>query len=66
MFIKYGDSNSVAILLAKAGYDVWIGNNRGNKYTYKEGDREDYSFIELGKYDLPVLLDIVIKNSGQS
>ena len=29
------DEKSPAILAAKKGYDVWLGNNRGNKYCLK-------------------------------
>ena len=54
-----------------AGYDVWLGNNRGNIYCRKHvkfttADKEffDYSFYEMGKYDLPAMIDKVLKETG--
>ena len=41
-FIKYADENSMAFNLAREGYDVWVGNNRGNLYTH-ENDHIDYN-----------------------
>ena len=58
--------NSVAIKLLEAGYDVWLGNNRGNIYSRNHvrltpWGREyfDFSFYEMGKYDLPTMIDFV-------
>ena len=54
--------NSPAFMFAKAGFDVWLGNNRGNDHSRKhvtldankdEKSFFDFSFIELGKYDIP-------------
>lgn len=56
-----------------AGYDVWLGNNRGNHYSKKhvayDPEREpelffDYSFYEFGRYDLPAMIDLARKVTG--
>lgn len=63
---------SVANQLAKEGFDVWLANSRGSKYSRDHktlNPDEDaafwnFSFIEMGKYDLPATIDYVIKNTG--
>ena len=64
---------SPAYVAAKAGYDVWLGNNRGNLYSRGHEklnpDKDfkeffDYSFFELGKYDAPTQINYVLKKTG--
>lgn len=59
--------------LAKAGYDVWLGNSRGNSFSQEHewldpaSDEEAYwkfSFEEFGTYDLPAMLEMVYEEVG--
>ena len=52
----------------RQGYDVWLGNVRGNIYclnhtTLTPKDRKfwDFSFQEMGEIDLPAMVDYVLK-----
>lgn len=74
-FIMTGKDSS-AFRFAELGYDVWLGNNRGNQYSRnhvrlnpqnKEDQKEyfDYSFYELAKYDLPANIDFVLNQTKQ-
>ena len=47
-----------AFVLSRAGFDVWMGNNRGNfyshehvKYTTKQKEFWDFDFEQMGTYD---------------
>eukprot|EP00347_Sterkiella_histriomuscorum_P016514 403352892 len=61
--------NSPAFILGNEGYDVWLGANRGCKFSNKhawlqhqtnESHADDYwrfSWQEMGQYDLPAFID---------
>lgn len=53
-------------MLAELGFDVWIGNNRGTRYSAKGNERRGYwnfSFDEIAKYDVPTLINGVLNRT---
>ena len=60
-----------AFILAREGYDVWMGNNRGSKYgtyhkTLKTDDLAFWDFYQedMGRKDLPAFIDTVLDKTG--
>ncbi|KAJ8664590.1 hypothetical protein QAD02_006252 [Eretmocerus hayati] len=63
---------ALAFLLADEGYDVWMGNSRGNVYSSNHKSRNpnqrtfwNFSWQEMGLYDLPAEINYV-KNHTKS
>lgn len=69
-FLLRGE-NSLAITLANEGYDVWLGNHRGNRYSkshiYLDPEKDakfwDFGYHEVGYYDLPATIDKVLQET---
>jgi pimeloyl-ACP methyl ester carboxylesterase len=64
-------NKSVAFELAMAGYDVWLGNQRGTKFSMghktlstKSKKYWEFSWTEMGDYDAPAQVEYVLKTTG--
>ncbi len=70
-FLATGDS-ALPLVLARKGHDVWLGNNRGNKYSSRherslpsEDAYWDYSLDELARFDVPTMVERVCSVTGR-
>lgn len=65
--------NSLGFYLFDNGYDVYMGNARGNQYSKRHSHLSvnssefwDFSFHEIGYYDLPAMIDFVLNATNAS
>lgn len=73
VWILRGPHEDLALLLANEGFDVWLANTRGNCYSkehmyYKYGEKRywDFSWHEVGIYDIPAMVNFILKRTGSS
>ena len=67
------EDKAPAFIFANRGYDVWLGNNRGNKHSRnhtkynpdKNKEFWDFSFQHMADFDLPAFFSYVNKVTGQ-
>jgi len=62
---------AIGYQLADAGYDVWLGNFRGNTYSRRHETLSPdnikfwaFTWNEMGLIDLPTMIDYVLINTG--
>ncbi|CAG7722282.1 unnamed protein product [Allacma fusca] len=63
---------AIPYMLADRGYDVWLGNARGNTYSRRHVKLSpekskfwQFSYDEMGLYDLPAVIDYVLNTTKQ-
>nr|XP_002739797.1 PREDICTED: lysosomal acid lipase/cholesteryl ester hydrolase-like [Saccoglossus kowalevskii] len=66
------ENESFAYILADAGFDVWLGNVRGNTYSRShvslnpnQDEFWEWSFDQMALYDLPAMVNYALKVSMQ-
>lgn len=71
-WVMSGPTRGLAYILADAGYDVWMGNARGNTYSRAHNEMKtdswnfwDFSWHEMALYDLPAEIDFIYLKKGK-
>ena len=66
-----GEEKSFAFILANAGYDVWLGNNRGNRFSREHVSLKSsqkqfwaWSFQQMAEYDIPAAFSKIRQVTG--
>ncbi|KYQ56662.1 Lipase 3 [Trachymyrmex zeteki] len=71
-FLILGKDKGLAFILANYGYDVWLGNFRGNTHSRAHiflsplnSKFWNFSFHEMGIYDIPAMILYITKMTSQ-
>lgn len=71
-FIVRGPNKSLPYILLEDGYDIWLGNNRGNKYSYKHlqyspKDEEFWDFCvdDFALSDIPAMISYILSSTNR-
>ena len=64
---------TLPLQLVDQGFDVWFGNSRGNLYsnlhvddaTQSLAEHWDFTWADMGAYDLPAAVDKIIEVTGK-
>ncbi|XP_052754991.1 lipase 3-like [Galleria mellonella] len=74
-WVLMGPGDGFAYLLAEAGFDVWMGNARGNYYSRRHVRLNpnaifntrfwEFSWDEIGNIDLPTMIDYALEITGR-
>lgn len=67
-----GPSSSLAYQLSALGFDIWLYNSRGNKYSkghvknLPDKNYWDFGYEEMGSQDLPAVVDYILSITKRS
>ncbi|XP_063363512.1 lipase 3-like [Cydia amplana] len=74
-WVLMGPGTAFGYLLAEAGYDVWMGNARGNTNSREHirlrpdaifnTDYWEFSWDEIGNIDCPAMIDYILAHTGK-
>ncbi|CAG2174168.1 unnamed protein product, partial [Oppiella nova] len=64
-------TSNIAFTLSACGYDVWLGNSRGTRYsnTHIDPDMDNfwnYTLTELGVYDVKNTIEYILKQTNKA
>lgn len=64
-------NQNLPFVLYERGYDVWLGNNRGSKYSHKHINRKldlaefwDFCIDDFAMFDIPATIDAILSDTG--
>jgi len=72
-FFVNAEALAPGFIVANQGYDVWLGNSRGNKYSRNHTTLNpntdaafwDFSWQEMAEIDLPATVDFILAQTGK-
>ncbi|XP_073959585.1 lipase 3-like [Choristoneura fumiferana] len=71
-WVVMGPGKGLAYILAEEGFDVWLGNARGNRYSRSHRSLDpdeagfwEFSWDEIGNIDVPTMIDHALAQTGK-